>query len=541
MAKRQGRGGRNRRSDSGAGDTRHRHSDSGTGDARHRGGRAARAQQRAGAGVAQLPPRQLRNPYPPVEVLSAAAVARIEDASLRILEDIGLEIVSQPGRELLVEHGATVDPATGYVRMARDLVLAHVARAPAEFTMHARNPARNFTFGGDHINFAMVSSAPNCSDLEGGRRAGNFADYRKFLMLGQAFNAVSLIAGYPVEPVDLPVHTRHLDAYLAFIELTDKPWHAYSLGRERIEDALAMIRVARGIDDAQLRREPSLMTVVNTNSPLKVDAPMLDGALLMARHGQPVVVTPFTLAGAMSPVTLAGALAQQNAEALGVIAAIQMASPGAPVIYGGFTSNVDMKSGAPAFGTPEYARAVLAGGQLARRYRLPYRTSNVNAANCVDAQAAWESGMALWSAVLAHGNMILHSGGWLEGGLCASFEKFIVDMEMAQMMMETLRPIEVDDASLALDAIREVGAGGHFFGAAHTLARYENAFYAPIVSDWSNFETWQENGARTATERAHQLYKEVLDAYQPPPLDAAVREELEAFVARRRGEIKPAW
>ncbi|MGI9311179.1 MAG: trimethylamine methyltransferase family protein, partial [bacterium] len=219
----------------------------------------------------------------------------------------------------------------------------------------------------------------------------------------------------------------------------------------------------------------------------------------------------------------------------------QMVSPGAPLMYGGFTSNVDMKSCAPVFGTPEYARAVLAGGQLARRYNLPYRTSNVNAANCVDAQAAWESEMSLWAAVMGHGNMVLHSGGWLEGGLCASFEKLIVDMEMVQMMAEMLQPIEVSEESLALDAIREVGAGGHFFGAAHTMARYQDAFYAPIVSDWSNFETWQENGSKTAAERANALFKRLLDAYRPPPLDAGVAEELEAYAARRREEIKPEW
>ncbi|CAJ2376719.1 MAG: putative (Trimethylamine--corrinoid protein) Co-methyltransferase [Arenicellales bacterium IbO2] len=279
--------------------------------------------------------------------------------------------------------------------------------------------------------------------------------------------------------------------------------------------------------------------MVNTNSPLKVDKPMLEGAMTMARHGQPVVVTPFTLAGAMSPVTLAGALAQQNAEALGVIALIQMAAPGAPVMYGGFTSNVDMKSGSPAFGTPEYAKAALAGGQLARRYGLPYRTSNVNASNCVDAQAAWESEMSLWSAVMAHGNMIKHSGGWLEGGLCASFEKLIIDMEMAQMMAETLAPPEVSEETLALDAIREVGAGGHFFGSAHTIARYENAFYAPLVADWRNFETWQEAGSEDAARRANTLFKKILEHYEPPPLDPGIREELEAYVARRRAEIRP--
>lgn len=491
--------------------------------------------------LAQPPPRQLRNPYAPIEVLSEEALALVHDGSMRILEQIGLEIVNDEARAILCKHGATVDERTGYVRFDRELLMEAIATVPPEFTMHARNPQFNSVHGGNHINFTIVSSPPNCSDLEHGRRTGNFEDYCKFLKLGQTFNAVSMLSGYPVEPIDLPVHTRHLDANLAFITLTDKPWHVYSLGGDSIEDGMEMICIARGIDKAQLLREPSIMTVVNTNSPLKVDQNMLDGAMLMARHGQPVVVTPFTLAGAMSPITLAGALAQQNAEALGVIALTQMVNPGAPVMYGGFTSNVDMKSGSPAFGTPEYAKAVLAGGQLARYYRIPYRTSNVNASNCVDAQAAWESGMSLWSAVMAYGNLIKHSGGWLEGGLCASFEKLIIDMEMVQMMAETLQPIEVDEASLALDAIREVGAGGHFFASAHTMARYQDAFYAPIVSDWSNFETWQENGEMTAAQRANSLYREILEHYEPPPLEAGIREELEAFVAKRRKEIKPRW
>ena len=355
------------------------------------------------------------------------------------------------------------------------------------------------------------------------------------------FNCMSLFSGYPVEPMDLPAHTRHLDAYLAFTTLTSKPWHCYSLGNGKVEDALAMIKIARGIDDETLKKEPSIVTVVNTNSPLKVDIPMLDGLMLMAEFGQPVVVTPFTLAGAMCPVTLAGALAQQNAEALGVIAVTQMVNPGAPVIYGGFTSNVDMKSGAPAFGTPEYARAVLAGGQLARHYNLPYRTSNVNAANCVDAQAAWESEMSLWSAVMAHGNLIKHSGGWLEGGLCASFEKLIIDMEMVQMMSETLKPITVTDEELALDAIKEVGAGGHHFGTSHTMSRYKDAFYSPLVADWSNFETWQEGGEKTATQRANVIYKQLLEVYEQPAMDPAAEEELHAYADRRRGELKPSW
>jgi trimethylamine--corrinoid protein Co-methyltransferase len=229
-------------------------------------------------------------------------------------------------------------------------------------------------------------------------------------------------------------------------------------------------------------------------------------------------------------------LAQQNAEALAGLAFAQMVRPGAPVCYGGFTSNVDMKSGAPAFGTPEYTRAALAGGQLARRYRIPYRSSNANAANLVDAQAAYESEMSLWGAVMGYANIVMHAAGWLEGGLCASFEKMVLDAEMLQMMAEFLTPIVVDEETLALDAIREVGPGGHFFGAAHTLARYETAFYDPILSDWRNFESWEEDGARSATERAHDLYKQILADYKAPPLDAAIREELDAFVARRKEE-----
>jgi trimethylamine--corrinoid protein Co-methyltransferase len=390
--------------------------------------------------------------------------------------------------------------------------------------------------GDNHINFATVASAPNVSDLERGRRDGNYDDYCDLIRLAQAFNIVHLMGGYPVEPVDLPSETRHLDATWAFITLSDKVYHGYSLGRTRILDAIEMTRIARGLSEAELAREPSLFSVINTSSPLRLDGPMIEGVIEMARRNQPLVITPFTLSGAMSPVTLAGALAQQNAEALVGLALAQIVKPGAPVVYGGFTSNVDMKSGAPAFGTPEYTRAALAGGQLARRYGLPYRSSNANAANLVDAQAAYESEMSLWGAVMGHANMVLHGAGWLEGGLCASFEKMILDVELLQMMAEFLLPIEVNEETLGLSAIREIGPGGHFFGAAHTLARYETAFYAPLVSDWRNYETWAETGALTATERAHRIYKQVLAEFEPPPLDPAIRDELDDFVARRKRE-----
>ena len=279
--------------------------------------RSGRTRTKPRFSLAQPPLRQIVNPYAPIEVLREEDVELIHDGSMRILEQIGLQIVNDQARALMCEHGATVDKDTGYVRIHRDALMEKIATVPPEFTLHARNPAYNSTYGGNHINFTIVSSPPNASDLQGGRRTGNFEDYCNFLKLGQTFNAVATMSGYPVEPTDLPVHTRHLDAYLAFITLTEKPWHVYSLGNGKVEDGLEMVCIARGIDKAQLLTEPSISTVVNTNSPLKVDKQMLDGAMLMARHGQPVIVTPFTLAGAMSPITLAGALAQQKRRGAG--------------------------------------------------------------------------------------------------------------------------------------------------------------------------------------------------------------------------------
>jgi trimethylamine--corrinoid protein Co-methyltransferase len=278
------------------------------------------------------------------------------------------------------------------------------------------------------------------------------------------------------------------------------------------------------------------MTIINSNSPLKLDEVMCGGIIEMARRNQVVVLTPFTLAGAMAPVTIAGAVTQQNAEALAGLVLSQNVRAGAPFVYGGFTSNVDMKSGSPAFGTPEYMKSALLGGQLARRYGLPYRSSNVCAANTVDAQAAYESVFSLWGATMGGVNILKHGAGWMEGGLQASFEKLVLDADLLQMVAAFLTPLEVDDDALALDAMREVGPGGHFFGAAHTMERYSTAFYSPMISDWRNFETWQDAGSPTAYEKANRLYKTLLDEYEQPPLDPAVREELAAFVARRKEE-----
>jgi trimethylamine--corrinoid protein Co-methyltransferase len=488
--------------------------------------RRARNRSPASDSVVKPKAQQLFNPYEPIAALDPESLDLIHDASMRILEDIGLEILNEKALELYQQDGARVDWDTQRVYLDRARVMERIASVPSEFTLHAPNPARNRLIGRNAINFTTVASAPNSSDLEGGRRTGNFEDYCNFLRLAHGFDVIDFFSGYPVEPIDIPPDTRHLDATLAAFTLTDRAFSLYCLGGGRVMDGIQMTAIARGVDLETLKREPSVNSVVNTNSPLRV--------------GQPVIVTPFTLSGAMCPITLAGALAQQNAEALGVIALSQIVNPGTPMVYGGFTSNADMRSGSPAFGTPEYTRAAWASGQLARRYGIPFRSSNTNASNCVDAQAAWESQMSLWGAVMGHAQIIKHAAGWLEGGLCASFEKFIIDVDMLQMMRETLTPLKVDESTLALDAIREAGHGGHFFGTAHTMAHYTTAFYAPLVSDWSNFETWSENGGLTAFDRANAVYRQKLAEYEPPEMAVSKRQSLEQYVDERRRELELA-
>ena len=506
---------------------------------RRRGGGRKGHQEAAAAKVASAAASVRTQPqlnYPPMEVATAEQVERIHDASLTILEEIGLDVLHDEAKAIFKEAGAEVAAEGNRVRFPRELVEGQIGKAPRSFTLHARNPKRNLIFGENYIAFGSVGSAPNCADQEHGRRVGNRKDYQNLLRLCQSFDAVHFIAGYPVEPSDIHASIRHLDALFDKLVLTDKPIHAYSLGRGRNLDALELVKIARGIDEEQLCREPSLFTIINSSSPLRLDEPMLEGIIQMAKRNQVVVLTPFTLAGAMAPVTLAGAVAQQNAEALAGLTLTQLIRPGAPFIYGGFTSNVDMKSGAPAFGTPEYMKTALLGGQMARHYGLPYRTSNVNAANTVDAQAAYESVFSLWGAIMGGCNMLMHGAGWMEGGLQASFEKLVLDVDLLDMVEEFLKPVKFDDDELALDAIREVGPGGHFFGCAHTQARYKTAFFSPMLSDWRNYEAWTAAGSPTTFDHAHRIYKEKLAAYQEPQMDPAIREALEAFVAKRKEE-----
>ena len=467
-------------------------------------------------------------------MVSEDELESIHQASLTVLRDTGMDFLHPEALRRWSEAGADVDDQR--VRFDPDMVIELVSTAPSEFVLHAPDPARNLPMGGRNVAFAAVASPPNVADRAGGRRVGNRQDYRRLVMLGQVLNSVALFGGYPVEPIDVHASVRHLVATRDLLTLSGKAIHAYSLGAQRNRDCLEMVRIARGVSDDQLEAEPSIFTVVNCSSPLRLDTPMLEGILQYSARNQVVVVTPFTLAGAMAPVTIAGAVVQQNAEALAGIAFTQLVRPGSPAMYGGFTSNVDMQSGAPAFGTPEYMQAVLLGGQLARRYGIPYRSSNACAANAVDAQAAYESVFSLWAVVMGGAHMVMHGAGWMEGGLQACFEKMVIDADLIGMVGAFLTPIATDTDSLAVDVIAEVGPGGHFFGTAHTLARFRDAFYKPMVSDWRNYETWAEAGSPTALDHAERLVAEFLDAYQPPPLADDARAELDEFTDRRIAE-----
>jgi trimethylamine--corrinoid protein Co-methyltransferase len=501
---------------------------------RRGGGRIRRSSSDA---LPQLPWKAVRNRYAPLEILSADQVETIHNTSLRILGELGIELMSARARDLMRSFGAECDDATGTVRLDAAVVERALSLAPASFALTPRNPLHSVTLGGDHLAFGLVAGPPNVHDFRRGRRAGNYSDYCDFIRLAQYFNAVHLIGNQVCAPVELPASTRHLDTYRANLVHSDRAYHCTAIGAGRARDGIAMMAISRGLTLEAMADSPGVITIISVNSPRRFDEAMSDGLVAMAEHGQPVVITPFTLMGAMAPVTLAAALAQQNAEVLFGLVLAQAVRPGTPVMYGAFTSNVDMRSGAPAFGTPENAKANVASGQLARRYRLPYRTSNASASNVADAQGAYETQMSLWGAVLGGGNLVYHAAGWQEGGLTASFEKFILDVEMLQMMMEFLEPVAVDEASLGFEAIRRVQTGGHFFGDPHTMERYEHAFYQPLVSNWQNYENWELAGARDATQRATVVWEKALQEYEQPALDRVILDELDAYIARRREAI----
>jgi len=485
--------------------------------------------------VRQIDYHTLRNRFVPQPVFSDDEVGAIHETALRVLEELGIKVLLPEARKIYGAAGALVDEDTQMVRIGREIVEAALASAPRSIRARSGNPGRDLTFELGNMMFLAGSGAPNVTDLDRGRRAGSLADFQALTKIVQSFDVLHLQGPY-VEAQDVDVKYRHYAVTRTQLTLSDKFPYAFARGTGQAEDTFEMIRLARGLSDDEFSNAAWCYTVINTNSPRQLDIPMAQGIIDFAKAGQISVITPFCLAGAMAPITVAGALTLQHAEALAGITLAQIVRSGAPVIYGSFSSNVDMKSGAPAFGTPEHVKATLGAGQLARLTGLPWRSGGGSASNIADAQAAHETQFALWGSVLAGATLCIHAAGWMEGGLSVSYEKLITDIEALQTMAELMQPTPGDADAIGYDAITEVQPGGHFFAAAHTMARYRTAFYQPLVADLSNFGNWTESGSKTATERANGIWKRVVDDYRPIDRSGEIGEILDGFIAKRTSE-----
>jgi trimethylamine--corrinoid protein Co-methyltransferase len=474
------------------------------------------------------------NRMPRYEILSEDAVSVLDGGWRRIVTEIGVQFAKPEAVALFQKAGQRVDG--DIVFLDPDFVLEQVALAPREFDIKARNPLHTVHIGGDKMVFSGVYGPPFV--LEGGRRRdATLEDYRRFCMLAQHFDDLDSAGGVICEPNDAPLDSRHLDMVFALQTLTDKIYMGNVVSGGNARDTIAMSEILFGGRDA-IETSPVTISLINCNSPLRWDDRMLDAQFEYSAANQAVVLTPFLLMGAMSPVSIPATLVQQLAEALAGIALSQLIRPGCPVVFGSFLSNIDMQSGSPCFGTPESAIGLLCTGQLARHFGLPFRTGGgLTSSQSPDAQAGYEALMTLLPTFLAGTNFVMHSAGWLEGGLVSSYEKFIIDVELLRMLRTEFTPLEIDEESLAFGAHDEVRHGGHFLGAAHTMERFRTCFYRPMLSSSQNFERWRREGAHDAAARARTIYEKALADYEPPPIDEAVRSELGEYVARRRREL----
>jgi trimethylamine--corrinoid protein Co-methyltransferase len=496
--------------------------------------RSSRRSKKADSPLTRLPYRNLHNRWMPYELLDAGQLEQLHQASQQILENTGIAFMDDEALDLWAKAGAHVERSGRMVRIPGGLLMDLVAKAPPTFTWRARNPERSVPVGGDVVAFAPHGGMVYASSLDNGRRPGTLADFESFVKLSQVCNVLNFNGGELIAIQDVNPSERHLKRLYTDFTLTDKALIEAAHGRIISKDVIDMAALVFG----GLEGDPVLGGVINVSSPLRYDERMTGGLITFARHGQVPIITPFILAGAMSPLTTAAALAQQNAEALAGIALTQLVRPGSPVIYGGFTTNVDMKSGSPAFGTPEGAWAMFVGAQLARRYNLPYRGSgSLNTSKVPDAQAAYETMWTLWPVVLARANFILHSVGWLDGGLTVSYEKFIMDADMLAMFYHFFQGFEINADTLALDMIDLVGPGGHHFDTPHTQSRYTDAFFEPALADRQSFDTWVAMGARDSVQRANTVWKDLLAGYEAPPLDPGIEQALREFVERRSKEL----
>jgi trimethylamine--corrinoid protein Co-methyltransferase len=471
---------------------------------------------------------------PRYEILSADAMATLDRGWRRIVSEIGVEFMSPRAVDLFRAAGMKVEDNN--VFFDPDFILEQVAKAPREFDVQARNPANSVHIGGDHMAFGAVYGSPFVREGEV-RRDATLDDYHRFCKLSQVFPEMDSAGGVVCEPNDAPLDSRHLDMVYALQTLTDKIYMGNVVSGPNAADTIAMSSILFG-GRSSIEETPATISLINCNSPLRWDDRMLDAQFEYSAANQAVVLTPFLLMGAMSPVSIPATLVQQIAEALTGITLSQLIRPGCPVIFGSFLSNIDMPSGSPQFGTPESAVGLYCTGQIARHFGLPWRSGGgLTSSQTADAQAGYEALMTMLPTFLAGANWVMHAAGWLEGGLVSGFEKFVIDIEILRMLQHEFTPLEIDEASLAFDAHLEVGHGGHFLGAAHTMERFRTCFYRPLLSSSDNYERWMRRGAKDAAARASEIYQAKLEQYEAPPVDDAIREELQEYVTRRRAEL----
>ena len=475
----------------------------------------------------------LINELPRYEILDEFSMQELERGWRRIVSELGVDFQHVDAQEALAAAGQQVEG--DLVKFDPDWILEQVAKAPREFELQARNPEKNIHVGGRHMAFGAVYGCPFVRrGLE--RREAMYEDFENLVKLAQSFPELDTPGGTICEPGDKALDSRHLDMVYALLTLSDKPFMGSVTSGPNALDTIALAEMVFGRES--IEENPAIISLINVNSPLRYDDRMLSALLEYARANQAMIITPFLLMGAMSPVSIAASLAQQVAEALAGIALVQTIRPGCPVVFGSFLSNTDMQSGSPSFGTPESAIGLLCTGQIARHYKLPFRGGGaLTSSQTVDAQAAYEAAMTLWPTFLAGTNFVMHSAGWLESGLVSCYEKFIVDVELLRMLYHVFQPLNINEESLAFSAHQEVGQGGHFLGAVHTLERFRECFYRPLLSSTENYERWNRLGGRDATTRAGEIAEKTLEEYVEPEMDQGLKDELKAYVDRRRTEL----
>jgi trimethylamine--corrinoid protein Co-methyltransferase len=503
-----------------------------------RSGASARRAARSGGGPG-IQQSYIRRAHKTYDILDEEGLALIEANADTVLEEIGIEF-RDDAEALALWKEAGADVQGERVHFPKGLCRELLKTAPSTFTQHARNPERSVQIGGNATVFAPVYGPPFVRDLDRVRRYATIEDFRNFVKLAYMAPSIHHSGGTVCEPVDIPVNKRHLDMVFSHMRYSDKPFMGSVTAPERAEDTVAMCRILFG--DQFVEENTVVINLINANSPMVFDETMLGAAKVYARNNQATIITPFILAGAMSPVTVAGTLTQVLAEVMAGAAFTQLIRPGAPVVFGTFASSISMQSGAPTFGTPEPSLVSYGAGQLARRLGLPFRTGgSLTASKVPDAQAAYESANTINSAMLSGVNFVLHSAGWLEGGLASCYEKFMMDIDQLGMQQRLAEPLDLSENGQAMDAIREVGPGSHYLGCAHTQANFQTAFYRSSIADNNSFEQWQSEGEKTAPQRANELARRWLEAYEEPYLDPGIAEGLKDFIAKKKESMPDAF